>query len=75
MPYSLFIYLFMQWSDTGFGNYSPCIKRVMYLNYIGSKYSLMDFITETIGNVTGSSNGEGHIFADLFAGTGVVGAV
>ena len=44
------------------------------MNYIGSKYSLIDFIKETIGNVTDFQNGEGHIFADLFAGTGVVGA-
>ncbi len=44
------------------------------MNYIGSKYSLLGFIKETIGNVTGYTNGEGLVFADLFAGTGVVGA-
>lgn len=44
------------------------------MNYIGSKYSLIDFLKDTIGNVTGFSTGEGRIFADLFAGTGVVGA-
>ena len=44
------------------------------MNYIGSKYSLIDFLTETIEKVTGISNGKGYIFADLFAGTGVVGA-
>lgn len=44
------------------------------MNYIGSKYSLMEFLRDTIGNVTGYANGEGHIFADLFAGTGVVGS-
>lgn len=42
------------------------------MNYIGSKYSLMDFLTETIAEVAGT-NTEGKIFADLFAGTGVVG--
>ncbi len=44
------------------------------MNYIGSKYSLMEFLKDTIGNVTGYSDGEGRVFADLFAGTGVVGA-
>lgn len=44
------------------------------MNYIGSKYSLLEFLRDTIGNVTGYTTGEGHTFADLFAGTGVVGA-
>lgn len=43
------------------------------MNYIGSKYSLLDFLTETISDVTGYKLGGSHIFADLFAGTGVVG--
>lgn len=42
------------------------------MNYIGSKYSLMDFLTTTIVDVAGT-NTEGKVFADLFAGTGVVG--
>lgn len=41
------------------------------MNYIGSKYSLMDFLTETITSVVGKDTNK--IFADLFAGTGVVG--
>lgn len=41
------------------------------MNYIGSKYSLMDFLTETITSVVGTDTNK--IFADLFAGTGVVG--
>lgn len=44
------------------------------MNYIGSKYSLIEFLKDTIGSVTGYENGEGHTFADLFAGTGVVGS-
>ena len=44
------------------------------MNYIGSKYSLMDFLKETISKETGYKDGDGHVFADLFAGTGVVGA-
>ena len=44
------------------------------MNYIGSKLSLIDFLQDTISEVTGITNGEGKIFADLFAGTGIVGA-
>ena len=44
------------------------------MNYIGSKYSLIDFIQSTIQDVTGYSNGNNYTFADLFAGTGIVGS-
>ena len=44
------------------------------MNYIGSKYSLLDFLQETISQVTGYENGDGLIFGDLFAGTGIVGS-
>lgn len=44
------------------------------MNYIGSKYSLLDFLHETIGKVTHYKDGAPYVFADLFAGTGVVGA-
>lgn len=44
------------------------------MNYIGSKYSLLDFLHETIKNVTGYEDGDNYVFGDLFAGTGVVGA-
>lgn len=44
------------------------------MNYIGSKNSLMDFLQDTISQVTGYHNGEGLILGDLFAGTGIVGA-
>lgn len=43
------------------------------MNYIGSKLSLLDFLTTTIENVTGYKSGDNYIFADLFAGTGIVG--
>ncbi|MDO4988617.1 MAG: DNA adenine methylase [Synergistes sp.] len=43
------------------------------MNYIGSKFSLMDFIESKIEDVTGYKNGDEYIFADLFAGTGIVG--
>lgn len=44
------------------------------MNYIGSKYSLLGFLSETIKDVTKIKDGDQYIFADLFAGTGVVGA-
>lgn len=44
------------------------------MNYIGSKYSLLDFLQRTIDEVTGLNPSQGYLFADLFAGTGVVGS-
>ena len=43
------------------------------MNYIGSKYSLLDFLESTIDSVAGESS-SGGVFADLFAGTGIVGS-
>lgn len=43
------------------------------MNYIGSKYSLLDFLENTISEVTNLKDNKGYVFADLFAGTGVVG--
>ena len=43
------------------------------MNYIGSKYSLLDFLESTIKEVTGYKDGDNYIFGDLFAGTGIVG--
>jgi adenine-specific DNA-methyltransferase len=43
------------------------------MNYIGSKYSLVNFLHDTIDSVVGSTVACG-VFADLFAGTGVVGS-
>ncbi len=42
------------------------------MNYIGSKHSLLGFITETITSVAGQVGG--CDFADIFAGTGAVGS-
>ena len=42
------------------------------MNYIGSKQSLMGFLTDTITDVVGT-DAQGKVFADLFAGTGAVG--
>lgn len=35
------------------------------MNYIGSKYSLLDFIHKTISEVTGYKPGNVYAFADL----------
>ena len=40
------------------------------MNYIGSKHSIIDFLEESIIDFT---KGEGKVFCDIFAGTGVVG--
>jgi len=40
------------------------------MNYIGSKKSLLDFLEESIDEVTDK---DCHVFCDLFAGTGTVG--
>lgn len=42
------------------------------LNYIGSKYPLLDWITETICQTTGWTTLQGKRIGDLFAGTGCV---
>ncbi|OOB78153.1 MAG: modification methylase [Epulopiscium sp. Nele67-Bin002] len=49
-------------------------SRMIRLNYIGSKYSLLDFLLNTIEGVTNIKEGTNLVFADLFAGTGVVGS-
>lgn len=47
----------------------PILTR---LNYIGSKYKLLDWITTYIKQQTGWETFEGKTVADLFAGTGIV---
>lgn len=42
------------------------------MNYIGSKYSLLDFIDHTIKDIV-SEDMSHLVFCDLFAGTGIVG--
>lgn len=42
------------------------------MNYIGSKYSLLNFIDDTIRDVVGKDLSK-LVFCDLFAGTGIVG--
>lgn len=42
------------------------------MNYIGSKYTLLPFLSQTIKEVVGE-NLSNIIFCDLFAGTGIVG--
>jgi adenine-specific DNA-methyltransferase len=45
---------------------------VVRLNYIGSKYQLLDWITSNILHFTGLTTFHNHVIADLFAGTGIV---
>lgn len=45
------------------------------MNYIGSKFSLLDFLRASISAATGYKESDSYVFADLFAGTGVVGAL
>jgi adenine-specific DNA-methyltransferase len=47
-------------------------RPIRRLNYIGSKFQLLDWICTTIREKTGWSTLAGHRMADLFAGTGVV---
>lgn len=42
------------------------------MNYIGSKYTLLEFIGSTIKDIVGNDLSE-LVFCDLFAGTGIVG--
>lgn len=42
------------------------------MNYIGSKYKLSDFISNSVKNIVGDDLSD-KIFCDLFAGTGIVG--
>lgn len=42
------------------------------MNYIGSKYSMLDFIESTIKEIIGNNLND-LIFCDMFAGTGIVG--
>ena len=47
-------------------------KSVQRLNYIGSKFQLLDWLTETILAKTGWCGFAGRRVADLFSGTGIV---
>jgi len=42
------------------------------LNYIGSKFQLLEWLTENIQRVTGWTDFKGKRIADLFGGTGIV---
>jgi len=47
-------------------------KEVKRLNYIGSKFQLLNWISETILEKTGYTGFQGLKVADLFSGTGIV---
>ena len=48
------------------------MESIYRLNYIGSKYNLLDWIVSTLKSVTGHQTLEGLTIADLFSGTGIV---
>jgi adenine-specific DNA-methyltransferase len=59
----------------GLGKIQPrCLSMedVRRLNYIGSKYNLLEWITNTLQEVTGWTDFKERIVGDLFAGTGIV---
>jgi adenine-specific DNA-methyltransferase len=47
-------------------------QNVQRLNYIGSKFKLLEWIDSTIKEKTGWNNFENKNIADLFAGTGII---
>ena len=47
-------------------------EKIKRLNYIGSKFQLLDWLSTTIQEKTGITTFNGVRIADLFAGTGVV---
>ena len=51
---------------------APPPAKIHRLNYIGSKYQLLEWLTNYMKEKTGFANFENKTVADLFAGTGVV---
>ncbi len=47
-------------------------EKISRLNYIGSKYLLLDWLTSTIQDKTEWTSFQGKTIADLFGGTGIV---
>jgi len=47
-------------------------EKIHRLNYIGSKFQLLDWITSNMKENTGWTSFENRTIADLFAGTGIV---
>lgn len=47
-------------------------EKIHRLNYIGSKFQLLDWITETIKEKTGWSSFTDKTIGDIFAGTGII---
>ena len=47
-------------------------EKIYRLNYIGSKFKLLEWITNNIKEKTGWNSFENKIIGDLFSGTGIV---
>jgi len=50
----------------------PVTEKFYRLNYIGSKFQLLDWIASSMKEQTGWSSFDGKTVGDLFAGTGIV---
>lgn len=50
----------------------PTADKIARLNYIGSKFQLIDWLTSNILQTTGWESFAGKVIADVFAGTGVI---
>ena len=48
------------------------VEKIYRLNYIGSKFKLLEWITDNMKEKTGWSSFANKIIGDLFAGTGIV---
>lgn len=51
---------------------TPSPSKIHRLNYIGSNFQLLDWITDAMKGATGWSSFADKTVADLFAGTGIV---
>jgi adenine-specific DNA-methyltransferase len=59
-------------SATLIGQNKTEYDEIIRLNYIGSKYQLLDWLTDAIKCFTGLKNFKNYTIADLFAGTGII---
>jgi adenine-specific DNA-methyltransferase len=48
------------------------VEKIYRLNYIGSKFKLLEWITDNMKEKTGWASFDNKIIGDLFAGTGIV---
>lgn len=59
-------------ADIPITNINDEVEKIYRLNYIGSKFKLLEWITDNMKEKTGWSSFDNKIIGDLFAGTGIV---